>query len=77
MNNNGWIRSEDKLPEDDEAVLVIASGEVNGYEMLRNAYTLAIYYKDEGFFLEEFPSAENITVNWWMPLPEPPEGVWI
>lgn len=76
MNNNGWIRSEDKLPEDYEAVLVIANGRA-GNTKLTNAYLLAEYDKDEGFVLVEYPTAENFTVNWWMPLPEPPEGVWI
>lgn len=73
MDNKGWIRAEDKLPEDNEEVLVIASGNVNGKPLLVNAYMLAAYYKDEGFILEEFPEAENLTVNWWIPLPEPPE----
>ena len=75
MDNKGWIRPKDKLPEDCEAVLVIASGEVNDYKTLENAFLMAIYYKDEGFILEEFPMAENFTVSWWRPLPEPPEGV--
>lgn len=73
MDNRGWTRAEDKLPEDNEEVLVIASGNVNGKQLLVNAYMLATYYKDEGFILEEYPEAENLTVNWWIPLPEPPE----
>lgn len=76
MDNKGWIKTEDKLPEDCEAVLVIANGRAGNIK-LTNAYLLAEYYKDEGFILEEFPSAENFTVSWWIPLPEPPEGVWI
>ena len=52
---------------------MIASGNVNGKPLLVNAYMLATYYKDEGFILEEYPEIENITVDWWMRLPEPPE----
>ena len=75
MDNRGWIRAEDKLPEDNEEVLVIASGNMNGKQLLVNAYMLATYYKDEGFILEEYPEAENLIIDWWMRLPEPPEEV--
>lgn len=75
MDNRGWIRAEDKLPEDNEEVLVIASGNVNGKPLLVNAYMLAAYYKDEGFILKEIPGAENLIIDWWMRLPEPPEEV--
>ena len=73
QDNRGWTRAEDKLPEDNEEVLVIASGNVNDKPLLVNAYMPATYYKDEGFILEEFPDAENLIINWWMRLPEPPE----
>lgn len=75
MDNRGWIRTEDKLPEDNEGVLVIASGNMNDKPLLVNAYMLATYYKDEGFILEEYPEAENLIIGWWMRLPEPPEEV--
>ena len=73
QDNRGWIRAEDKLPEDNEEVLVIASGNMNGKQLLVNAYMLATYYKDEGFILEQYPAAEDIFIEWWIPLPEPPE----
>ena len=75
MDNRGWIRAEDKLPDNDDRVLVLASGEVNKYEILINAYMLATYCSDEGFILDEFPMAENIIIEWWRPLPDMPEGV--
>ena len=73
MDNRGWTRAEDKLPEDEEEVLVIASGNVGENLTLINAYMLAAYYKDEGFILKEIPGAENLIIGWWMRLPEPPE----
>ena len=75
MDNRGWIRAEDKLPGNGDKVLVLASGEVNKYAILINAYMLAGYYSDEGFILDEFPTAENIIIEWWRPLPDMPEGV--
>ena len=74
MDNRGWIKSEEQLPDDGDCVLVLANGNVeNG--ILINAYMLAVYYKDEGFILNEYPAAEDIFIEWWMPLPTPPEGV--
>ena len=73
MDNRGWIKSEEQLPDDGDCVLVLASGNVNGKPLLVNAYMLAAYYKDEGFILKEIPGAENLIIDWWMRLPEPPE----
>lgn len=72
QDNRGWIKSEEQLPDDGDCVLVLASGNV-GDEILIEAYMLAEYYKDEGFILEEYPAAEDIFIEWWMSLPEPPE----
>lgn len=74
MDNRGWIKAEDKLPNDGDCVLVLASG-IAGETILIEAYMLAEYYKDEGFILEQYPAAEDIIVEWWMSLPEMPEGV--
>ena len=73
MDNRGWIKSEEQLPDDGDCVLVIATGNMNNKPLLVNAYMLATYYEDEGFILEEFPTAKNIVIKWWLPLPEPPE----
>ena len=70
MDNRGWIKSEEQLPDNGDCVLVLASGNV-GDEILIEAY----YYKDEGFILEQYPAAEDIFIKWWMRLPEPPEEV--
>ena len=75
MNNRGWIKAEEQLPDDGDCVLVMASGVIGEKITLINAYMLAEYDKDEGFILEQYPAAEDIIVEWWLPLPEPPEGV--
>lgn len=75
MDNRGWIKAEEQLPDDGDYVLVLASGAAGENITLINAYMLAEYYKDEGFILEEYPAAEDIFIEWWMPLPEPPERV--
>lgn len=72
MDNRGWIKAEEQLPDDGDFVLVLANGIV-GPEILLDVYMLAEYYKDEGFILEEFPTAKDIVIKWWMPLPAPPE----
>lgn len=74
QSNNGWIKAEEQLPDDGDCVLVLASGNVED-EILIEAYMLAEYYKGEGFILEQYPTAEDIFIEWWMSLPEPPEGV--
>lgn len=75
MDNRGWIKAEEQLPDDGDCVLVLASGAAGENITLINAYMLAGYFKDEGFILEEYPQAEDIFIEWWMPLPAPPEGV--
>lgn len=74
MDSRGWIKAEEKLPDDGDCVLVLVSGNV-GNEILINVYMLAEYYKDEGFILEQYPTAEDVIIEWWMSLPEMPEGV--
>lgn len=68
---NDWISVKDRLPDNpDEFVLVIVSSR-DGF--LVNTYQLATYNPDDGWILETWPEKENIAVQYWMPLPEPPE----
>lgn len=72
---NEWISVKDRLPEDeDEIVLVIASGKPKHNITLNRAYELANYSPEEGWILTEYPEWECATVTHWMPLPEPPKG---
>lgn len=65
-----WIDPAERLPEDDETVLAIASG--HGINMImERAYVLAIH-GDTGWDLSD-DVADELTVHWWMPLPAEPD----
>lgn len=68
-----WISVKDRLPEDDDLVLVIASGKPHENITLDNAIELATFSMDEGWILEMLPEWEDPKVTYWMPLPEPPK----
>lgn len=67
-----WIPVEERLPELDELVLVIASGKPKENITLVGAIELATLYSD-GWCLETWPEWTGANVTYWMPLPEPPE----
>lgn len=67
-----WIPVAERLPGNDDFVLVIASGK-SGNITLDNAIELASFSMDEGWILEMWPEWEDPKVTYWMPLPEPPE----
>lgn len=69
-----WISVNDRLPEDEQDVLVIASGSPREHLTLDNAYELATFYDGEGWLLEAYPEWEAPRVTYWMPLPERPEN---
>ena len=59
-----WISVKDRLPEDEEEVLIYEVG-----EMYIATYTIKLFFTD---FNED-----NVAIHHpshWMPLPEPPEG---
>lgn len=68
-----WISVDDRLPEDEQDVLVIASGRPREHLILDNAYELATFYDGEGWLLKAYPEWENPQVTYWMPLPERPK----
>ena len=67
-----WIPVEERLPNLDELVLVIASGKPQENITLDNSVELAELYSD-GWCLEMWPEWTKAAVTHWMPLPEPPE----
>ena len=70
-----WISVNDRLPEDEQGVLVIASGRPQEHLVLDNACELATFYAGEGWLLEAYPDWGDPQVTYWMPLPERPEEV--
>lgn len=68
-----WISVNDRLPEDEQGVLVIASGRPREHLELDSAYEPATFYAGEGWLFEAYPDWEDPQVTYWMPLPERPE----
>lgn len=67
-----WIRVEDRLPEIDEMVLVIASGQPLENIRLVDAVELASL-DDDGWCLEMWPEYLGARVSHWMPIPDLPD----
>ena len=67
-----WIPVTERLPDNDDFVLVVASGQA-GNIRLDNAFELGQLSMSEGWILEIWPEWEDPKVTHWMPLPEPPE----
>lgn len=67
-----WIPVEERLPDHDELVLVIASGKPKENITLDGAIELATLYSD-GWCLETWPEWVGAKVTHWMPLPTGPE----
>ena len=68
-----WIPVTERLPDNDDFVLVVASGQA-GNIRLDNAFELGQFSMSEGWILEMWPEWEDPKVTHWMPLPEPPEA---
>lgn len=66
-----WIPVEEGLPEDpDRIVLIQVSGWPCENIELKNAIEFAIYNKEEGWILENYPDWEGAKPVAWQPLPE-------
>lgn len=62
----------EELPEDEQGVLVIASGRPREHLELDSAHELATFYAGEGWLFEAYPDWDDPQVTYWMPLPELP-----
>jgi len=71
-SNDGWIPVEERLPEDcEEIVLVQVSGKPADNILFDNAFEFALYEKEEGWMLDNYPEWKNPDVIAWQSLPEP------
>lgn len=66
-----WIPATERLPDNDNFVLVVASGQA-GNIRLDNAIELGQFSISEGWILELWPEWEDPKITYWMPLPELP-----
>ena len=73
QEENRWIPTSERLPENDHSVLVIVSGRIGNIHLDR-AIELAEFSMDEGWILEMWPEWENPTVTHWKPIPKGLEG---
>ena len=60
--NDGWIPVEERLPENDDFVLVTVTGIYNALTF-SDAIQLASYCKGDGWFVEGYPDWENPNVS--------------
>ena len=70
-----WIPVTERLPDDGEQVIVVATGKPESNITLDNAIEFAEFSTDEGWILEMWPEWEDPKVTYWMPCPEPPKEV--
>lgn len=66
-----WVDAGARQPEYGVSVLAVASGKA-GNITLCDAVVLATAY--DGWELDDYPQAEDVTVKWWMPIVESPDG---
>ena len=67
-----WIPVAERLPENDNYVLVVATGNFEKV-YLEQAIEFATYTEKEGWVLEMWPEMENPVVTYWMPVPDRPD----
>lgn len=68
--NRRWILVEERLPEEDDFVLVTVNGIYN-HITFSDAIELGELCSDGTWFIDGYPDWNNPNVVAWMPLPEP------
>ena len=66
-----WIDPNESVPPDTGMVLVIISGS-SANTFYEHAFMTASYWEEDGWLLEA-DNIDQFTVEWWTPLPGPPE----
>ena len=65
-----WISANDRLPEEEERVLIYTKTNITNYGTYTKRYGA---YRKEGFICQDGFMWLN-TASHWMPLPQPPKG---
>ena len=65
-----WISVKDRLPEDDECVLIQVNGKWENITYI-DAIMIGMHFKNEGWVIDGCPDWKDAEVVAWMPLPEP------
>lgn len=65
-----WISVKDRLPEDDECVLIQVNGKWENITYI-DAIMIGMHFKNEGWVIDGCPDWKDAEVVVWMPLPEP------
>ena len=65
-----WISVKDRLPEEEEMVLIYTKTNITNYGTYTKRYGA---YRKEGFICQDGFMWLN-TASHWMPLPQPPKG---
>ena len=73
IDREAWVSVNERMPDEDQSVIVIANGKPRENITLDGAFELAEWSERDGWFLECWPDWENPVVTHWMPIPVPPE----
>ena len=73
IDREAWVSVNERMPDEDQVVIVIANGKPRENITLDGAFELAEWSERDGWFLECWPDWENPVVTHWMPIPVPPE----
>ena len=68
---NRWISTEDRLPPNEDMVLVIVNGKYKNI-VFENAMEMATYVEEGGWIIKWLPEWEDAQVSHWTPLPYQP-----
>ena len=66
-----WVDAKERQPEYGVSVLAVASGKAANITLC-DVIVFATFW--DGWELDDYPQAENVTVKWWRPMVESPEG---
>ena len=73
LSDMQWRQMEVEVPQEDQEVLVIASGKPRPNLTLQDAICMASWSSADGWMLDEFPEWDGAEVKYWMPLPPEPD----